>query len=464
MKRGPSIAGPLLALAGCIASPPPAQYSPPPPQYSQPQAPVNYTPPPQQPTYAPPPPQASVNYTPPPQPVYTPEDSGDTVTIDEVPPNDAAPTVDVFNDALAPYGNWVSDGRYGRVWVPNEANYQPYRRGSWQVTDYGWTWISDEPYGWAVTHYGRWVWNGRWMWRPDTVWGPAWVQWRESDGYVGWAPLPPQGGPVVVEERWNFVPAPQVTRIDLVNCYTDPRPIYRSSRAIVRYTRTPRGEVFIAGPDPNVMRTRYNTTIVPSALPTRLTGRYQDDAWRDRRLREERRANEEREWQRQRDERLRQQQEQMRLQQEQQRLEAQRRQFDDQQRRARDDAERRRIADEQRRVEEQQRQIEAQRRQQEEQQRRFAEEQRRAQEQQRVEAQRQAQQQRQLMEQQQRQREEQQRLQQQQRQERQQQEMQRRQQEEQQRRQMEQQQRQQQEEQQRRQQMEQQQRQQQEQQ
>ena len=30
-----------------------------------------------------------------------------------------------------------------------------------------------------------------WVWIPDTVWSPAWVAWRDSDDYVGWAPLPP---------------------------------------------------------------------------------------------------------------------------------------------------------------------------------------------------------------------------------------------------------------------------------
>jgi hypothetical protein len=31
-----------------------------------------------------------------------------------------------------------------------------------------------------------------WVWVPGTEWGPAWVSWRRSPGYVGWAPLPPE--------------------------------------------------------------------------------------------------------------------------------------------------------------------------------------------------------------------------------------------------------------------------------
>src|SRR5262249_20259580 len=33
-----------------------------------------------------------------------------------------------------------------------------------------------------------------WCWAPDRVWGPSWVSWRYTDGYCGWAPLPPGTG------------------------------------------------------------------------------------------------------------------------------------------------------------------------------------------------------------------------------------------------------------------------------
>ena len=29
------------------------------------------------------------------------------------------------------------------------------------------------------------------MWVPGSTWGPAWVSWRYTDSYCGWAPLPP---------------------------------------------------------------------------------------------------------------------------------------------------------------------------------------------------------------------------------------------------------------------------------
>ncbi len=57
----------------------------------------------------------------------------------------------------------------------------------------GWTWVSDEPWGWATYHYGRWVniVGTGWVWIPGHTWAPAWVSWRYGGGYCGWAPLPP---------------------------------------------------------------------------------------------------------------------------------------------------------------------------------------------------------------------------------------------------------------------------------
>jgi len=63
-------------------------------------------------------------------------------------------------------------------------------------TEYGWTWVSYEPFGWATYHYGRWARDPRfgWLWIPGNTWGPAWVSWQHGGGYVGWAPLPPSVG------------------------------------------------------------------------------------------------------------------------------------------------------------------------------------------------------------------------------------------------------------------------------
>src|SRR5436309_1019616 len=126
------LAAALLALGGCYAGPPPS-YPPPQEPYNPPPQQVNTNPPPQ-PVYTNPPPQP-VYTTPAPQPEYTPEPGGEYVSIDAAPPEEAAPTVDVFYDSLAPYGSWQNDTRWGRVWYPQDTGYQPYHRGYWQNTD-----------------------------------------------------------------------------------------------------------------------------------------------------------------------------------------------------------------------------------------------------------------------------------------------------------------------------------------
>ncbi|HYV86782.1 MAG TPA: DUF6600 domain-containing protein, partial [Patescibacteria group bacterium] len=99
-----------------------------------------------------------------------------------------------FYPDLSPYGDWVYVSGPGWVWSPDNmpADWRPYQLGHWVLTDYGWTWASDEEFGWAVYHYGRWHNDGAygWVWVPGTEWGPAWVAWHEGGGYVGWAPLP----------------------------------------------------------------------------------------------------------------------------------------------------------------------------------------------------------------------------------------------------------------------------------
>ena len=125
-------------------------------------------------------------------------------------------SIEVFDRALAPYGEWVVGGRFGRAWRPYAtivgADFQPYLTGGhWVYTDYGWSFESDYDWGWAPFHYGRWMPDDYygWVWVPDTVWGPAWVDWRFGGGYVGWAPLAPAGFSFTVgfgRPAWCFVP------------------------------------------------------------------------------------------------------------------------------------------------------------------------------------------------------------------------------------------------------------------
>ncbi|MDQ6862055.1 MAG: hypothetical protein M3032_12990 [Verrucomicrobiota bacterium] len=105
---------------------------------------------------------------------------------------------ETFYRKLEPYGAWKETGDYGYVWQPQQAqrsrNWRPYTDGRWAYTDAGWTWVSEEPFGWATYHYGRWTrLSGMgWVWVPGDQWAPAWVSWREGGDHVGWAPLPPE--------------------------------------------------------------------------------------------------------------------------------------------------------------------------------------------------------------------------------------------------------------------------------
>jgi len=118
-----------------------------------------------------------------------------------------------FYEPLSAQGYWVEVGSYGRCWHPYavDVSWRPYCEGTWVWTDDGWYWQSDEPWGWACYHYGRWAYDPYygWVWAPDTVWGPSWVCFREGGGYCGWAPLPPGvafgfGGELVI----GVIPSP----------------------------------------------------------------------------------------------------------------------------------------------------------------------------------------------------------------------------------------------------------------
>src|SRR5262245_26486556 len=64
-------------------------------------------------------------------------------------------SIDVFFDALGDEGDWVSLDPYGYVWVPTDvsADWAPYAHGHWAYAKhYGWTFVSDEPFAWAVYH------------------------------------------------------------------------------------------------------------------------------------------------------------------------------------------------------------------------------------------------------------------------------------------------------------------------
>ncbi|WP_437561109.1 DUF6600 domain-containing protein [Sorangium sp. So ce542] len=133
------------------------------------------------------------------QPVQAEVGVSAELAVDEYDDTDPSALIE-FQEPLAPYGTWIDDASYGRVWVPSAVvvgpGFAPYQTaGRWELTDDGeWLWVSDYEWGHIPFHYGRWVWlpvHG-WAWIPGRAYAPAWVVWRVGDdGYIGWAPMPP---------------------------------------------------------------------------------------------------------------------------------------------------------------------------------------------------------------------------------------------------------------------------------
>ena len=150
----------------------------------------------QQPAAPPPQPPAVMQ-----RPVQPPPSASQLPPADEYEDTDPS-ALEVFRSDLDPYGRWIDDSKYGRVWVPDPgyvgSDFAPYvSNGHWAMdADNNWVWMSDYPFGWVTFHYGRWVWidSVGWSWVPGRRYAPAWVVWRvptDDYAYVGWAPAPP---------------------------------------------------------------------------------------------------------------------------------------------------------------------------------------------------------------------------------------------------------------------------------
>jgi hypothetical protein len=170
------------------------------------------------------------------------------------------------------YGSWSKDSQYGDVWTPRTipANWQPYRTGHWSnVAPWGWTWIDDQPWGYAPYHYGRWAnSNNRWVWVPPQrdvppVYAPALVAFiggveltatlgKQSSAPVGWFPLGPNE---------TYVPSYTTDR-DYYNRINRSSQIQQSALDD-RWQRTQRGEPAAAVPGKALLNQRF-ATVVPS--------------------------------------------------------------------------------------------------------------------------------------------------------------------------------------------------------
>jgi hypothetical protein len=181
-----------------------------------------------------------------------------------------ASSYSIFYTKLEPLGVWRETPTYGYVWQPRQAmesrSWRPYTNGHWVYTDAGWTWISEESFGWATYHYGRWT-SLRgigWVWVPGEEWAPAWVSWRTSNDYVGWAPLPPEAQ----FERRTGIQNWSDNYYDIgpeQYCFVPTREI--GTERIERVVVPPEQNVTIVNQTTNVTNISYNNTIIVNHGP-----------------------------------------------------------------------------------------------------------------------------------------------------------------------------------------------------
>jgi hypothetical protein len=127
---------------------------------------------------------------------------------------------------LASSGDWQSDSDYGAIWYPSgvAVGWQPYVYGHWiWIAPWGWTWVENEPWGFAPFHYGRWFQRGnRWGWVPGPptirpIYSPALVVFvgGTGTGISAWFPL----GPREVYTPWYHASTIYVNRVNVTNIY-----------------------------------------------------------------------------------------------------------------------------------------------------------------------------------------------------------------------------------------------------
>lgn len=98
------------------------------------------------------------------------------------------------NDEFGSFFIWKPSPNLA-VSIENEpVEYTPFFNGQWVNTDAGWYFKAPTPAEEIIHHFGRWVSSPAlgWVWVPGRVWSPAWVDWKENDNYIAWAPIPPK--------------------------------------------------------------------------------------------------------------------------------------------------------------------------------------------------------------------------------------------------------------------------------
>ncbi len=172
---------------------------------------------------------------------------------------------------LDDYGGWRPVPEYGTVWFPHVTvtDWAPYRYGHWAwIAPWGWTWVDDEPWGFAPFHYGRWVMvDGVWGWipcPPRAYVGVAYVRPVYAPALVAWV-----GGPhfAVGIGVGSYAPGVNVGWFPL-----GPREVYVPSYNV---SRTYINNVNISNTTINqtVINNYYHTTVVNNATNVRYVNR-----------------------------------------------------------------------------------------------------------------------------------------------------------------------------------------------
>jgi DNA segregation ATPase FtsK/SpoIIIE-like protein len=153
-------------------------------------------------------------------------------------------------------GNWTTVPDYGNVWIPAHVgrDWAPYRDGHWSyVQPWGWTWIDDAPWGFAVSHYGRWArFPQGWGWVPgpraaSPVYAPALVvfvsigagAYAQRERPVAWFPLAPRE---VYQPSYRASPT-YITNINVTNTVLIRNQIPRESSRVEYANRRVGGAV-----------------------------------------------------------------------------------------------------------------------------------------------------------------------------------------------------------------------------
>jgi len=203
---------------------------------------------------------------------------------------------------LDEYGSWSAHGDYGHVWYPShvESNWAPYSDGHWIWQDpWGWTWVDNAPWGFAPSHYGRWVSiDNRWGWVPgprgeQAVYAPALVAFIGGGGFsvgvsvggagpIGWFPL---GAREIYEPSYH-TSRDYFTRVNVTNTtinnttitnvynnYSSGQPLAQTSyvnRVIPGAVTAVPGNVFASAQPVRAAAIRMDSKQVASAQVTRV--------------------------------------------------------------------------------------------------------------------------------------------------------------------------------------------------